>query len=127
MSPFPYSPPTTNAAFLRPGTTITHSARSHNSCGTSLSGTAWMSASTSPPPGSAFPPWSTRRRQMPPRPTERASSLPLLSSLLASDHPPSAHCVGTRQEQNCYHTAGEELVEGAAYGFLSLRVRSRYS
>src|SRR4051812_7026160 len=46
ISPPPYSPPITKAAFLRPGTTMTHSAFSHSSWGISLSGTAWISFST---------------------------------------------------------------------------------
>ena len=38
INPLPYSPPMTNAAFFRPGTTITHSALSHSSCGHVLVG-----------------------------------------------------------------------------------------
>ncbi len=40
ISPLPYSPPKTNAAFFRPGITITHEALFQRSCGTPLSGTA---------------------------------------------------------------------------------------
>src|ERR1700730_940379 len=46
INPFPYSPPTMNAAFLSEGMTMTHDALSHSSCGMSLSGTACISFST---------------------------------------------------------------------------------
>src|SRR5712692_1195428 len=46
ISPLPYSPPKTKAAFFIDGTTITHCAFSQSSCGTSLSGAEWISLST---------------------------------------------------------------------------------
>ena len=48
ISPLPYSPPNTNAAFLSDGTTTTHAALSQRSFGTSRSGAAWISLSTWP-------------------------------------------------------------------------------
>src|SRR6185369_8316772 len=45
-TPFPYSPPTMKAAFLTDGITATQCAFSHNSCGMSLSGAAWISLRT---------------------------------------------------------------------------------
>ena len=46
ISPLPYSPPNTNAAFFRLGTTMTHAALFHRSCGTPFSGTAEISVNT---------------------------------------------------------------------------------
>src|SRR5262245_12837255 len=54
ITPDPYSPPTTSAAFFTDGMTATHWARFHSSSGTPLSGVSRSSVTTVAPSWSRF-------------------------------------------------------------------------